>query len=211
MLHGGALWADVLAFRTHLNLLETPLDWLAYAPYALTGRVVDLTTPREIWDAVDRGAFDPQPHFYKALDGKIPQPATYRRGEFPRGIDPNLPVLRQAVLDISLEVRAFVLNGEIRTASIYAVGGHALITTMPDGQDFTSLMELAHEASRTSCHATVMDFALTSEDQWVVLGQKAAWCSSIYMCDPTLAFDVIRESVTTESSPFTRDKLRVEG
>jgi len=155
LLYGGTLWCDVVAATLGLTLLETPLDWLATAPHALTGRAIQLTTTQEARDSTSH-------LFYKPLDGKTPLPGLYLGSELPDGPE---TLLQQGVLEISLEVRAFVLHGEVKTASLYAFHPRPAATPMPPGEDLKQIQELAYAAAEhNTAPATVIDFAHSGVD-----------------------------------------------
>lgn len=207
VLYGGVMWGDVIASRLGLHLRETPLDWLATADPSLTGRHIRLTTVQEVWDN-PRNPHRGEAPFYKPLDGKSPEPGLYNGTEMPG--EPDTVLLRQGVLDISLEVRTFVLDGEIRTASAYALDGTPFVSPFPRNGHFDTLQELASIAAETSAPATVMDFARTDEGRWVLLEQNAPWCSAFYACDPDLAFPVVQASCSYEPSDFDRARVKVD-
>jgi len=210
-LYGGVLWCETLASQLGMSLHETPLDWLVHQDASLLGRHVDLVTVREVWDK-PRMSSRSAP-FYKPLDGKRPEPGIYLGTEMPG--EPEQFVMRQGVLDIVMEARAFVLDGEIRTASIYSLGQDGgnrpipFVTPFPQGGQLDCLRYLTKLAAETSAPATVIDFALTRENQWVVLEQNAPWCSALYGCDAAAAFDVARRSIN-QGRDFVRPAIELD-
>lgn len=205
VVYGGVMWAETIATQMGITLHETPLDWLAHRDPSLTGRHVTLTTVREVWDNPTL-----RPHatsFYKPLDGQTPPPGRYNGTEMPG--EPDTVLMRQGVLDITMEVRTFVLDGEVRASSVYAMSGDPFITPVPEGPHLSAIRSLVRIAAVTSAPATVMDFALTTEDRWVVLEQNAPWCSSLYACDPDAAFDVVVRS-QNQGNEFVRTPIELD-
>lgn len=211
LLYGGVLWSETLAVQLGMTLHETPLDWLATAPWSITGREIVLTTAENVWEMEQEYPGDEHRYFYKPLDGKTPEPRVYRRGELPRSLDPATPLLRQGVLDISMEVRTFALNGDMRACSTYALHRRPYVSPVPISLDESSLRGLVkavHEVGG-SAPATVMDFALLQSGRWVLLEQNAPWCSALYACNPEAAFEVIRHSIN-QGDEFVRPAIELD-
>ena len=200
-LYAEPLFADTMAAQLGLALLEAPLDWLVSCPARFTRRQINLSTlaaARHITRSV----------FVKALDDKQIRPQIYANGlELPRpGLaDDSLPVLVAEPVVWELEVRLFVLNGQIMAGSTYL--SHNNPTYLPLAE--TSLEneirlfteEVFAVVGQTLPRATVIDVGRDPSGHWSIVELNAAWGSGTYACDPSGVLKVILEaSLAAESA-----------
>jgi hypothetical protein len=135
-----------------------------------------------------------KPVYQKYFEAKV-----YDRGE-PVGNDSCNPkdwISLQGIIDPQYELRCFVLNGEILTASYYRKMKSfecQWIDKCP--KDVISMVK------NICCklnipYGIVLDFALLDNGKWVFLEANEAWASGLYDCDPNKCLQVIENSQFT--------------
>lgn len=146
--YGGPLAAARVTGRLGVGLLEPHDDWLSTLPYELTRRRIELTTLAEAWQLQ-------APAFVKPPSDKSVPAAVYADGtRLPKDgdrIGPETPVLVSEVVEFAAEYRLFVLDGQVRTGSRYAVHGRLDPAPLdPAARDFAGelLRQSAHPAQR---------------------------------------------------------------
>ncbi|RAJ40107.1 uncharacterized protein DUF4343 [Kitasatospora sp. SolWspMP-SS2h] len=208
-LYGGPLFADAVGRELGVAPLDPAEGWLAALPRELTRRRVELTTLAEA-----RGRSGPA--FVKAPADKHFTARVYRDGRGlpgPELLDGGTPVLVSEVLRFEAEFRLFVLDGAVRAASRYALGGELSIAATgsdaPELSAFASDVLAAATGSAALPSAVVVDLGRT-ERGWAVVEANAAWASGGYACDPDAVLDVVLRAAgpLTELSPADRPFLR---
>ncbi|WP_030296434.1 ATP-grasp domain-containing protein [Streptomyces katrae] len=181
-LHAGPAFADAVAPRVGIGLLEAPADWLARLPQEFTGREVRLVPIREAY-ALRRPVFVKSPN-----DKSIPA-LVYADGSRlpgPDAVDPETEVLVSDVTRFTAEYRMYLLDGAVHTASRYAEdGGLSLGPAAPEAVAFAERLPFA-----TLPSAIVVDVGV-ADGRWSVIEANAAWASGMYTCDPQRALDVV--------------------
>ncbi|MEU4744267.1 ATP-grasp domain-containing protein, partial [Actinosynnema sp. NPDC023658] len=115
--YGGPLFADRVAARLGLGLLEPADDWLPGLPWEWVGRRIRGTTLAETRAGADAA-------FVKPPGSKsFPARVYGHGGELPHDLPDDTPVLVSEVVEFAAEFRLFVLDGEVRTGSRYATWG----------------------------------------------------------------------------------------
>ncbi|MCF2531576.1 ATP-grasp domain-containing protein [Yinghuangia soli] len=189
--YAGPLFADAVAADLALGLLEAPEDWLARLPEDLTGRRITAATLAEAWE-LRRPAFVKPPND-KSFAARVYRDGTQLPG--PDAADPDTAVLISDAVAFRSEYRLFVLDGEVRAASRYAVDGDLAIAPIEDcaEQDevlaFAAHMLAAQAAALPS--AVVVDVGRLDGFGWAVVEANAAWASGGYACDLDRILDVI--------------------
>lgn len=100
----------------------------------------------------------------------------------------------QDIIDPVDEVRCFVKNGKVSTASYYKKNKELeseYLEDIPDEiikivKDICDYMNIPY--------GIVLDFAKLSDGKWVFLEVNEAWASGLYDCDPVACLDVIANS-----------------
>ncbi|WP_367128064.1 ATP-grasp domain-containing protein [Saccharothrix sp. HUAS TT1] len=205
---GGPLFADRVATRLGLGLLEPADDWLPGLPPELVGRRIRATT----LDAARAGR---SPVFVKPPSSKSFTARVYAHGgELPADLPGGTAVLVSEVVGFAAEFRLFLLDGEVRAGSRYATWGR--LDPAP--------LDECPEAGRVSAFAAalpglpsavVVDVGLTGPPEdprasVVVVEANMAWFSQVYLSDPARALDVVLRSAgpVAEVPPDDRSFLR---
>ncbi|MFF7247221.1 ATP-grasp domain-containing protein [Embleya sp. NPDC008237] len=189
-LYAGPLFADAMARELDLGLLEAPEDWPAELPCELTRREITATTLAHAWTLR-------RPMFVKPPNDKSFAARVYRDGtELPGSdaADPDTVVLVSETIAFLTEFRLFCLDGTVRAASRYAVGGDlgvAPIDECAQGADALAFGAdvLAAAGSRLPS-AIVVDVG-TTDRGWAVVEANAAWASGAYASDIDAVLDVV--------------------
>jgi hypothetical protein len=203
-MHAGPSFADAVATRLGIALLEAPTGWLATLPDRFTRRGLQLMLIREAW-SLKRPVFAKSPND-KSIPAMIYTDGTKLPG--PDAVEPDTPVLVADVVRFDIEVRLHVLDNAVVGASRYARGGQRDLGPAPrDAVAFGT--DLLAAAGHTVPSAIVIDVG-TLEGSWVVIEANAAWASGCYTTDPDVALDVILRAarpigtLTVHDRQFTR-------
>jgi len=98
------------------------------------------------------------------------------------------------------EVRCFVLDGEVLTASLYRINTVSYqeidepeSANFDDRLDDTPIRLYVREicAKVKLPRGVVLDFGRTADNGWSLIEFNEAWASGLYYCDPDKCFDVI--------------------
>jgi hypothetical protein len=202
--HAGPSFADAVAARLGIALLEAPAGWLAQLPDRFTRRGVQLMPISEAWSLA-------RPVFAKSPNDKSVRAMIYTDGTKLPGsdaVEPDTPVLIADVVRFDTEVRLHVLDNTVVGASRYARGGQRdLGPAPPDALVFGT--DLLAAVSHTLPSAIVIDIG-TIEGTWAVIEANAAWASGCYTTDPDVALDVVLRAarpintLTAHDRQFTR-------
>ncbi|GLZ34753.1 hypothetical protein Lesp02_69400 [Lentzea sp. NBRC 105346] len=182
-LHAGPSFADVVAPKLGIVLLEAPAGWLTELPGELTRRDVRLTPIGEAY-AIRH------PVFVKSPNDKSIKAMIYADGSRlpgPDAVERDTPVLVSEVVRFDAEYRLHVLDGSVVAASRYAEDGRlSLGTDTVDAEKFGADVL----AATTLPSAIVVDVGRIGGD-WAVIEANAAWASGCYVSDPDRVLDVV--------------------
>ncbi len=189
--YAGPLFADAVSRALALGLLEIPDDWMARLPRELTSRRIEATT---LGVARRRRG----PAFVKPPADKTFPARVYRDGDDlpgPDAADADTPVLVCEVVRFTVEFRLFVLDGEVRAASRYAVDGDVAVAPPAACPEFREAEAFARDvcaATRdTLPNASVVDIGRVDGRGWAIVEANAAWASGGYACDDDGVLDVV--------------------
>lgn len=206
-LHAGPSFADAVAARLGIALLEAPAQWLATLPDAFTRRNVRIMPIREAWSLA-------YPVFAKSPNDKSIRAMIYTDGTKlpgPDAVEPDTLVLVADVVRFDTEVRLHVLDNAVVGASRYARGGQRDLGPAPhDALAFGT--DLLAAVGHTLPSAIVIDVG-TLDGDWVVIEANAAWASGCYTTDPAIALDVVLcaarpiGTLTAHDRQFTRPPI----
>jgi hypothetical protein len=202
-IYGETMFADVLAEGLGLVLLEPAWDWLPSLPVEYRSRATWLSTLGAARTLTDRV-------FVKPVDEKIfPARVYYGGGDLrnpPQGDLPDsTPVLISEPVIFDLEVRAFVLENEVRTMSAYLRSPGTVVLNdewgMTDEEraaasEFLAAV-LAHDGAASGPGlppACVVDVGLIRGRGWAVVEANPCWASGLYGCDPREALHTVRRA-----------------
>ena len=212
------LFAEAIADQTGRVLLEPPPDWLPRLPASFRQREIGLGTLAEARRFSG-------PRFVKPAEGKVFEARVYESGdELPREdqVDGSLPVLWSEPVTFQLEVRSFVLRGEILSMSPYWRDG-----ALADGPDKTWAFEgseepdarmfltgLLRECGSDCPPACVIDVGRLADGRWAVIEANPCWGAGLYGCDPAAALEtgrvafVPKAAMTGELWKWTSPRVR---
>jgi hypothetical protein len=113
----------------------------------------------------------------------------------PDAADPDTTVLISDAVAFRSEYRLFVLDGEVRAASRYAVDGVLAVTPIEDCAEQDEVLAfgthlLAAQAAALPS-AVVVDVGRLDGFGWAVVEANAAWASGGYACDPDRVLEVV--------------------
>jgi len=191
------LFAEAIADQLEMALLEPPANWLTVLPKALLRRdvgVMPLSEARKI----------STPAFVKPAEGKVFDATVYRSGDSLPNVDQigDISVLTSTPVSFSLEVRCFVLEGQVVTMSPYWRNGS--LARAEDGSwpfweseeegavRFAASVLNAPEVSFPP--AFVLDVGLM-EYGWAVIEANPCWGAGLYGCDPSLVLQTGRYAI----------------
>ncbi|MFJ3793650.1 ATP-grasp domain-containing protein [Kitasatospora sp. NPDC090091] len=189
--YGGPLFADAVGSVLGLALTQPPHDWLTVLPRELTGRRVELTTLAEA-----RALRSPA--FLKPPGDKLFPAKVYRDGSGlpgPDALEDDSPVQVSEVVRFLREYRLFVLDGEVRTASRYALDGDLAEAPLAEDPYRAEVSAFAADVLAASVgrlpSAVVVDVGLLEGGGWAAVEANTAWASGGYACDPDAVLDVV--------------------
>ncbi|SNT44288.1 protein of unknown function [Actinacidiphila glaucinigra] len=210
--YGGPVAGARLAGRLGFALLEPTDGWLGELPEEFTGRQVRAGTIADAW-AIDQPTFIKPPR-----DKSFPADIYSDGSRLPSNLDPATPVLLSDVVTFAAEYRLFLLDGQIATASRYAVFGRLdprpLGTDRADWATAAQITEftdrLAAVAGHTLPSAVVVDVGQLLDPyrpghRWAVVEANMAWFSHAYAADPARVLDVILRAAGPREHTQPRD------
>ncbi|HEY3748370.1 MAG TPA: ATP-grasp domain-containing protein [Pseudonocardiaceae bacterium] len=198
--HAGPTFADAVATRLGIALLEAPDGWLAGLPDQFTRRGVRLMPIREAWSLA-------HPVFAKSPNDKSVRAMIYTDGTKLPGsdaVEPDTPILIADVVRFDTEVRLHVLDNAVVGASRYARCGQRDLGPAPrDAVVFGT--DLLTAVCHTVPSAIVIDVGML-EGSWAVIEANAAWASGCYTTDPDVALDVVLRAARPISTLTAHDR-----
>ncbi|GAA2751565.1 ATP-grasp domain-containing protein [Kitasatospora cinereorecta] len=203
-LYGGPLFADAVGRDLGLALLDAPADWLATLPYDLTRRRVEFTTLAEARRL--RGPAFVKPPVDKVFAARVHPDGSALPG--PDVLDDDTPVLVSEVVRFAREYRLFVLDGQVRTASRYAVDGDLDMAAEDEyGPEVAAFAADVLAGAGGLPSAVVVDVGLLADGAgWAVVEANAAWASGGYACDPEGILDVVLRAAGPETTLTDADR-----
>ncbi|GAA3956816.1 hypothetical protein GCM10023085_44250 [Actinomadura viridis] len=197
-LYSGLRHADRLAAELGVLLLEAPAGWLPALPAELVGRDIAMTTLGEAYDIRT-------PVFVKAPNTKDVPARVYADGSRlpgPDALDRGTPVLVSDPVRFAAEFRLYVLDGEVRTGSQYALWSREALEPLEGhgrrGEVLGFAREMLAVAGGTLPGAVVVDVGVIAEpdggERWAVVEANGAWGSGCYAADPGRALEVVLRS-----------------
>ncbi|MDI2124931.1 ATP-grasp domain-containing protein [Yinghuangia seranimata] len=189
--YAGPLFADAVAADLEVGFLEAPPGWLAELPYEFVGRRVEASTLAHAW-TLRRPVFVKPPND-KSFAAKVYRDGTQLPG--PDAADPDTEVLISEAVTFSCEFRLFVVDGEIRAASRYAVAGDLAVAPVEECAEGADALAFGAEVVAAEAgnlpSAIVVDVGLVEGFGWAVVEANAAWASGGYACDPDGVLEVV--------------------
>jgi hypothetical protein len=192
------LFAEAVTDQLGLALIEPPIDWLAKLPRELRHREVALTT---LSDARMHTA----PQFVKPADGKVFEPKVYTTGEGLPSVDQigDITVLLSEPVTFVNEVRCFVLEGEVLSASPYwrndalaqAADGSWPFEGTEEADALAFAKQVLMHPEVSSPPAFVLDVGLTQEHGWAVIEGNPSWGAGLYGCNASAALQTGRRAI----------------
>ncbi|MCE6997393.1 ATP-grasp domain-containing protein [Saccharothrix sp. S26] len=202
--YGGPLFADRVAGRLGLGLLEPADDWLPGLPPELVGRRIRAMTLDEARALSGRV-------FVKPPSAKSFPARVYAHGaELPVDLPDDTAVLVSEVVEFAAEFRLFVLEGEVRAGSRYATWGRLDPAPLDSCSSAAPLRAFA-AALPGLPSAVVVDVGLTGPPDdprasLVVVEANMAWFSQVYMSDPARALEVVLRAAGPIGSVCAADR-----
>ncbi len=197
-------YGNTLHAATMGNLLPVALHPInpAYLPSltAFTKRKMDMVRFGTVGQPFSERIFA-KPIRDKWFEARVYQPGQVISG---KAADDDLIYLSEPVR-FTDEVRCFVLNGKVLTASYYILkgeihdsipaGSHAMfnLDEAIHATPIPEIVERIHDLSMLPA-GVVMDFALTADRGWVLIEFNEAWCSGVYYCDYDKCLTVMEHS-----------------
>ncbi|WP_294201857.1 ATP-grasp domain-containing protein, partial [uncultured Chryseobacterium sp.] len=138
--------------------------------------------------------------FIKCSDFKSFKAGVFNKVTDIRGfdsLDPEMTVFTSEIVEWELEVRCFVLNGEIKIFSSYwrnDVYDTGPLAETEQQELFSFFSRFMERYAETLPNAIVLDFGTIRGKDWALIEANPAWCSGLYACDAEIALEVIVES-----------------
>ncbi|OLE26054.1 MAG: hypothetical protein AUG49_09130 [Catenulispora sp. 13_1_20CM_3_70_7] len=209
--YGGPLFADKVAPALGLALLEPHDAWLPGLPPELTGRTIEAMS---LGDARRLR----HPMFVKPPSDKGFEAGVYADGTRLPGPDKlpaRTPVQVSEIVTFAREYRLFVLDGEVRAASRYAVFGRLDAAPVDEDPERDAVLGFAEDvlgaAADSLPSAVVVDVGLITpadrhDSQWAVVEANMAWFANSYAADPDRVLDVVLAAAHPARETAERDR-----
>jgi hypothetical protein len=209
--YGGPLFADKVAPALGLALLEPCDAWLPALPPEVTGRTIEAMS---LGDARRLR----RPMFVKPPSDKGFEAGVYADGTRLPGPDKlpaQTPVQVSEIVTFAREYRLFVLDGEVRAASRYAVFGRLDAGPIKGDPEHDAVLgfagELLDAVADSLPSAVVVDVGLiTPPDRggprWAVVEANMAWFANSYAADPDRVLDVVLAAAHPAGETAERDR-----
>lgn len=196
VVYAETFYAALIERALGLRLLDVSEEWLVQLPPQFRKREVRLSTLQAA-----RSLREPQ--FIKPPNDKSFKAKVYAAGsELPAEFDPQMNVLVAEPVQWEDEFRCFVLDGKVRTLSVYLRCGR--LAELDDFQATEDeLVQAAEFAERVAAdpdsnvpRAISLDVGTIRGRGWAVVEANGAWGSGIYGCNPDEVLHVISQAVT---------------
>jgi hypothetical protein len=171
----------------HLPVKCVPID-----PHNLT-RLPEFTKRKiELLTVEQHGLIVPQKEFLKCPYTKWIESRVYNPGEHLQNVQAHDFLYRQEIIQFTHEIRCFVLDGEILTASYYRNADKEF----EPKELFDVPQEVREMAAQIFARCiwprgVVFDFARLLDGSWAFIEANEAWASGLYDCNPEGCFQVI--------------------
>jgi hypothetical protein len=182
--YGADSFCQVLAQKLGLALLSPPDDLLLHLPATVTKRTLSRTLASDVQSLA-------YPVFVKSMVPKLIRSRVYESADALvvecRGLEPEAELIVSEIVTLSVEARAWVLDGEVVSIACY------------EGEDSTvDAAELARAVATSPLvpAACVIDVASTTDRGWIALEANAAWGAGLNGCDPSAAVRCIARSTS---------------
>lgn len=197
VIYGEHLFAEFVAERTGIKLVEPADDLLQKLPYELRLREVSMIKLKNARAEVG-------PKFIKPPGFKNLKAMVYSSGAaLPN--DPemdDIDVLVSDIVDFAVEFRVFILAEKIVDFCAYArdgklnLGDGVVLWPWTEAEEVGAI-ELVNKviASGQLPEAVALDVGLIRDKGWAVVEANPSWGSGIYGCDPTKILPVLAKSV----------------
>jgi hypothetical protein len=190
--YGNTLHAEMIRNKIPIEFL--PLNekngWLTRLP-ELTKRQISMIRFETLKQPFDEDIFV-KPVGDKWFEGRV-----YHNGEsIVGGFQPDDLIYVSNIINMQDEVRCFVLDDIVLTASYYRID--KIFNPQRVSQDmidnlFTPLVKQVR-AQTSLPRGVVLDFARIQGEEWCFIEANEAYASGLYMCDATKCFEVIQAS-----------------
>ena len=189
-LYGNSTFCEILAQKLSLKLVSPVDELLSLIDERWLNRQVAIIELSEI----NGRDF---PLFAKSLVPKLFRSAVYPSTQSLenecQGLDGATKIVTSSVVEITSEVRAFVLHGSVLTASFYEGQGE-----LPEALAF--IEELIEEIGHLLPATYVLDVAQTTSGNWLLLEANAAWGAGLNGCCPKAVARCLAEATKVDIS-----------
>lgn len=171
--YGELMFCDAMAARLDLALLDPADDWLANLPQEYLQREVTASTLSDAHKIKER-------KFIKPANDKLFPAAVYERGDDvpSRYVDLTCPILISDVVSFDAEVRCYVLDRAVSTASAYYKASGLRFNATKGGASW--LANVLKDPRVEVPSAVVIDVGLVHGKGWVVIEANQAYASGVY-------------------------------
>ncbi len=194
--YGNTLHARQWADRCGIGFHPVWEDLLPKAAaLGLTGRKIERIQFGSIVQPIE------QDTFIKCTAEKWIPSRVYKKGEtIDGGCKPDDWVLVQEPVRFTHEVRCFVLDGKLKTASYYRQSSEFKPQNLDDAGEISEMLQTQVDQVTPLGlpPGVVLDFGFIAHSadklfpgRWALIEANEAWASGLYECDPRAAFDVI--------------------
>ncbi len=190
--YGEDIYAEIVEDQCGLTLMKPDDNWLSVISEEFTKRKISYG---QLKDYIDQENI-----FIKCSDFKSFKAGVYQKVTDIKGfdtVDLNSTVFTSEVVEWLLEVRCFVLHGEIKTYSSYWRNDTFDINPLSEIEKkdlFLFFSLFIKQYASTLPTAIVLDFGIIKGKGWALIEANPAWCSGLYACDAEKALEVIVES-----------------
>ena len=212
------LFAEAVADQIGRVLLEPPPDWLPKVPEEFRLRQIGLCSLSEAREMEG-------PVFVKPAEGKVFEARVYSAGNELPGeelVDGSLTVIWSEPVNFTLEVRCFVLRGEVLSMSPYWRNGELAEAQDKSWPFFASEEQEARQfvgrylrEHTSDCPAAcVVDVGIIDGRGWAIIEANPCWGAGLYGCSPNAALEtgraafVHRAQMTDELWRWTSPRSR---
>jgi hypothetical protein len=189
-------WAQI---KDQLPIKDQSLNLSLHLPelFPYTKRKIETMTFGELKQPVEKDCFI-KPAHEKWFEARV-----YRKGHTVWGEPrPEDPIYISEIVSFVDEVRCFVLNGEILTASYYRINSipwdqtkeHAENVNFDHKLKDSPLPQMAREIVKLipNCpKGVVLDFGLLPNGEWAFVEPNECWASGLYYTDYSKALEVV--------------------